>query len=103
MATHEEILAGIFYKPETQDWHEPVLMAMDKAVDQALAWVPVDRNNLPEGDFLVKNKSGEFAFGRMMLWGDDVECNSNNVMIEEHLLYYVTHYFNPANLKMPQS
>jgi len=34
MATKEEILEGIFYKPKTQDWYKPVLIAMDKYANQ---------------------------------------------------------------------
>lgn len=107
MKKHEEILKPYAFEEPTYGSTSPrelitqsdALNAMQQAVDQALAWVPVDRNNLPDHDVLCYDDT--FA-----AWGSIIELGSLNPLIcvsnGETVLDNVTHYFDPANFKTPQ-
>ena len=105
MKSHEEILDPYAFDELTYGSANPcklitqsdALNAMQQAVDQALAWVPVDANNLTDEYFLLLDIRGNVYYGQLQVSSLFGICAIWNGMLIEN----ITHYFDPAKLKTP--
>lgn len=70
-----------------------------------MEWIPIDRENLPEGEVLaayihiITLTVNEIGFGT-------VELNRHHRVTcfdDDFVVLYPTHYFDPKTLKIPQS
>lgn len=111
MKTHEEILEPLAGECQGQIVIEKnsALIAMQQAVDQALAWVPVDefcfsKNNLPYTEVLCMSTdrsvflSSDFKVGFIGVFATKT-INKGNKTKKVYVL--ITHYFDPSTLKTP--
>lgn len=106
MKKHEEILKPYAFEEPTYGSTNPrelitqsdALKAMQQAVDQSLAWVPVDAGSLPNHRVLCLRNKFEMFVGV-------IYCIQplKEFVCKSHDMHHsgITHYFDPNNLKTP--